>query len=160
MRRVFLAVLTAKLCLACHMAFAIAASQAWVTNYVASAASRTTISNGVVTTERTLPDGASLSVSSHLRIVAALQATNATALAVQQGVTNGMYFVWNGDGDAPAYVNPPLSVDVTRTNMAFFGVSSVETNGFIRFEGFFDAAFLRISDIAAYAATNRTEVAE
>lgn len=141
------------------------ATRDWVTNYVASTTSeavrnaKTTVTQGVVTVEATVGTNRYV-VSAELFTEAALKVVDTTMLARAQGITNGMYFVWNGGGDSPAYVNPPRSVDVTLTNMVYAGVSSVETNGFLHFEGFFDAKYLYIPRSYAFAATNRTEVAE
>lgn len=152
-------------CMAAQFAFGIAASQAWVTNYVRQAISSSlaelqtsasvTNSGGVTT----LSTGSGLG---QVRIViedatdAALVATNCTSSATAQGVTNGCTFVWNGAG---SYVNPHGTISCTSTNMTFSGVGSVHTNGMERFTGWFDAYGVLIQPHTSLSITNgMTEV--
>lgn len=151
--------------LAAHSAFAIAASQAWVTNYVAQAlaTSRAELeSTATVTSSNGVTEISVGSGLKSMRLVyenptdAALKATNCTAAAIQQGVTNGTLFVWNGMG---AYINPLGVVSCTSTNIVFSGVGSVATNGFERFAGWFDAYGVLIQPHTSLAITNgMTEV--
>lgn len=161
MMRKLAIVLTAKLCLASHLAFGIAASQAWVTNYVAQAISGSKAevlanvdvvdTNGIV---RIVSGDVTLTYEKATD--AAMLATNCTAAAAAQGITNGCLFVWNGTG---AYVNPRGVVSCTATNLVFSGVSSIATNGVERFAGWFDAAGVLIQPDTSFAITNgMTEV--
>lgn len=164
MKRIMLSVFAA--CLAMS-AFAIAASQAWVTNYVAQAiaSSRASIeatatvtkSNGI--TEYVLNTG-----SGQVRMTmedatdAALIATNCTLAAQFWGVTNGCTFVWNGAG---AYINPHGRVACTATNMVYRGVASTYSDGVLHFEEYFDAAAVLIQPSVSHSITNgMVEVAQ
>ena len=145
-------------------AFAIAASQAWVaqyvSNYVAQSAATITNSAWVFSSNTATVAVASTGDGHEMRIVVpdftdyALRATNCTSAAVSQGVTNGLYFVWN---DAGEYVNPAGTVTATPSNFVYRGVSSVATNGFDRFSGWFDVYGVRIQTATSYAITNATE---
>lgn len=149
-------ILTAKLCLASHLAFGIAASQAWVTNYVAQAISGSKAevlanvdvadTNGVV---RIVSGDVTLTYEEATD--AAMLATNCTVAAAAQGITNGCTFVWNGAG---AYVNPHGTIAATPTNFVFSGVSSVSTNGLERFAGWFDAYGVLIQPHTSLSITN------
>ena len=138
----------------------IAASQSWVSNYVAQAiaashaeiqATATVTATGGVT-EINVGDG-----GSHVRFLmedstdAALVATNCTATAEAQGITNGLYFVWNGAGK---YINPHGVISCTRTNFVYSGVSSITTNGFDRFAGLFDVSGVLIQPSISLSITN------
>ena len=141
--------------------FGIAASQAWVADYVSNYVARTSaevragttvaVSNGctVVT--------ANAGSTNEMRLVvqdfsdAALLATNCLAQAVSAGVTNGCTFVWNGAG---AYVNPLGAISCTSTNLVWDGVASFPTNGVERFEGWFDVTGARLQPDASFAITN------
>ena len=93
--------------LAAVRCFGVAASQAWVTNYVAQAiaGSKSELEAQVSVTNvggvTTLSTGTGRNL---VRIVlenatdAALQATNCSAFAMTRGITNGFLFVWNGRG--------------------------------------------------------------
>ena len=143
-------------------AFGMAASQAWVTNYVAQAiaASRAELE---ATATVTVTNGATEIVAGgsggvgRVRVVvedasdAAMVATNCTAAARSAGVTNGLVFVWNGAG---AYVNPNGTISCTATNMTYGGTASVATNGVERFAGWFDAYGVLIQPMASLAITN------
>lgn len=163
MRRLAI-VLTAKLCLASRLAFGIAASQAWVENYVSNYAARTAaeVQAGTVTvrTNGSMVVTANPGGANEMRLViqdfsdAAMVATNCTASAIAQGVTNGCVFVWNGAG---AYVNPLGAISCTATNMVFEGVGSVATNGVERFAGWFDAYGGLIQPDTSFAITNGME---
>lgn len=138
-------VLTAKLCLASHLAFGIAASQAWVENYVSNYVARTAAEvqagTTVVSSNGKMVVTANPGCTNEMRLViqdftdAALVATNCTASAISQGVTNGCVFVWNGAG---AYINPNGAISCTSSNLVYSGVGSVATNGFERIAGWFD----------------------
>lgn len=140
--------------------FAIAASQAWVkdyvTNYVAQTTARveTTTSNGV-TTVRSGSESKFVELEYEEPTDRALLAANCTSAAVSQGVTNGTLFVWNGAG---AYVNPAGNVTATETCLVFDGVESVHVYGYERFEGLFDAKGVLIQPVTSYAVTNGMEV--
>lgn len=141
--------------------FGIAASQAWVAEYVSNYVSRVsaevqagttvTYSNGctVVT--------ANAGSTNEMRLVvqdfsdAALIATNCSVLAESHGVTNGCTFVWNGAGE---YVNPNGTVYSTPTNLVHSGVCSFSTNGVERFTGLFDATFALIQPGTSFSITN------
>jgi len=145
--------------------FGIAASQAWVTNYVAEAiaSSRAELeATATVTTTNGVTVIEAGSGRNAVRLImedstdAALLATNCTATATAQGITNGCTFVWNGAG---AYVNPYGTIAATPTNLVFSGVSSVSTNGVERFAGWFDAYGVLIQPHTSLAITNgMTEV--
>lgn len=114
--------------------FAIAASQAWVSNYVERALSLRDVVRTVT------PSGELYTVGSgNARItafienadVAALLATNCTAEAVSSGVTNGMWFVWNSDIDA--YTNRAETIYATPTNLVW---RSIQSDGPV-FDGYF-----------------------
>lgn len=115
-------VLTAKLCLACRMAFGIAASQAWVTNYVANSVAElqrridARTSGGVYSSTLAVDGVGVVSNVVEEATVGALVVRDATPLAEGLGVTNGMLFAWNGDA---AYVNGALRIEATKTNLTF-----------------------------------------
>ena len=143
--------------------FGIAASQAWVSNYVAQAISGSKAevmanvdvadTNGVV---RIVSGDVTLTYEEATD--AAMLATNCTAAAIAQGVTNGCTFVWNGAG---AYVNPHGTIAATPTNLVFSGVASVSTNGMERFAGWFDAYGALIQPHTSLSITNgMTEVTQ
>ena len=142
----------------------IAASQAWVEDYVSNyvaqsiSASRAELTaNATVTTSNGFTVVEAGSGQTAVRLVyqnpadAALEATNCTAAARAQGVTNGCLFVWNGAG---AYINPHGVISCTQTNLVFSGVSSISTNGVERFAGWFDAAGVLIQPNTSFAITN------
>jgi len=139
---------------------AIAASQAWVSNYVAQAisASRAELrANTTVTSTNGVTVIESGSGGTSVRLVIeeasdiALKATNCTATAIAQGVTNGCTFVWNGAG---AYINPLGVISCTSSNFVFSGIGSFPTNGVDRFAGLFDAYGVRIQPHTSLAITN------
>ena len=143
--------------------FGIAASQAWVSNYVAQAISGSKAevmanvdvadTNGVV---RIVSGDVTLTYEEATD--AAMLATNCTAAAIAQGVTNGCTFVWNGAG---AYVNPHGTIAATPTNLVFSGIASVSTNGVERFAGWFDAYGALIQPHTSLSITNgMTEVTQ
>jgi hypothetical protein len=137
-------------------AFGIAASQAWVTNYVAQAIA-TSRAELQATATVTATNGTRVVSAGAVRLVvedctdAALLATNCTGSAVSRGVTNGVLFVWNGAG---AYVNPCGVVSCTASNMVYSGVASVYTNGLVRFAGFFDAEPVLVQPHVSHSVTN------
>ena len=148
--------------------FGIAASQAWVANYVsnyvaqsyASVQAGTTVAQTNGCTVITANPGA----DGEMRLVvqdfadAAMLATNCTGAATAQGITNGCTFVWNGAG---AYINPHGTIAATPTNLVFSGVSSVFTNGMERFAGWFDAYGALIQPHTSLSITNgMTEVTQ
>lgn len=145
--------------------FGIAASQAWVSNYVAQAisssraeleATATVTATGGVTVIETGSGRNAVRLVMEDATDAALIATNCTATAITHGVTNGCTFVWNGVG---AYVNPLGVVSCTSTNLVYSGVGSVATNGMERFAGWFDAYGVLIQPHTSLAITNgMTEV--
>lgn len=146
-------------------AFGIAASQAWVTNYVAQAIASSHAELETTATVATTNGATEIVVGSGeytMRLVvqdstdAALLATNCLARAVSAGVTNGCTFVWNGAG---AYVNPLGSISCTPTNLVWNGVASFPTNGVDRFEGWFDVQGILIQPDTSFAITNGMEVA-
>lgn len=147
--------------------FGIAASQAWVeqyvSNYVARSAAEvqagTTVasSNGVTTINA--GEGAGrVRLEIEELTDAAMLATNCTVAATAQGITNGCMFVWNGAG---AYVNPLGVISCTSSNLVYSGVGSVATNGMERFAGWFDAYGVLIQPHTSLSITNgMTEVAQ
>lgn len=155
----FLIALAASLGLA-DAVFGIAASQAWVSNYVAQA---------IATSRAELEATATVTATGGVRVVetgtgmgmvrlvvedatdAALKATNCTVAATSRGITNGLLFVWNAAG---SYVNPLGTVACTASNMVYSGVSSVRTNGLERFAGWFDAYGVLIQPHTSFAITN------
>lgn len=136
--------------------FGIAASQAWVTNYVAQAISG---SKAEVLANVDVADtnGLVRIVSGDVTFTceeatdAAMLATNCTVAATAQGITNGCTFVWNGAG---SYINPHGTITATPTNLVFSGVSSVSTNGVERFAGWFDAMGVLIQPHTSHSITN------
>lgn len=136
------------------------ATRDWVTNYVArtiSASRAELAANATVTTTNGVTVIETGSGQNAVRLVyqnptdAALEATNCTATAIAQGVTNGCMFVWNGAG---AYINPHGTITATPTNLVYSGVSSVYTNGIDRFAGWFDVSSVRIQPNTSFAITN------
>ena len=159
-------VLTAKLCLASHLAFGIAASQTWVENYVSNYVARTAaeVQAGTVTvyTNGSMVVTANQGDTNEMRLVvpdftdAAMIATNCTLASGARGITNGTVFVWNGAG---AYVNPLGVISCTSTNLVYSGVGSVAADGLERFAGWFDAYGGLIQADTSFAITNgMTEV--
>lgn len=139
---------------------AVAASQAWVANYVSNylARSEAGIKANVTTVHSNNCTYISTgSGTNEVRLViedstdAALRATNCTSAAVSAGITNGLFFVWNGGRD---YINPAGTVTATPSNFVYSGVSSVRTNGVERFAGLFDARGVLIQPRTSYAITN------
>lgn len=128
--------------------FSPAASQAWVTNYISQ------VMGGF---NRTSKDGVTTIVSGDITLSveeltdAALRVKSVMPTASALGVTNGMYFVWNGEGQ---YINPVAVVTSTRTNMVFAGVGSTFTNGLLHFEGMFDADAVAIQRSTSLSVTN------
>lgn len=148
-------------------AFGIAASQAWVenyvSNYVARAAATVQAGTVVVATNGGMTVTADTGAGSEMRLViqgfsdAAMIATNCTASAVSRGVTNGCLFVWDGAG---RYINPAGVISCTATNLVWEDEGSVQANGFERFEGWFDAYGALIQPDTSLSITNgMTEVA-
>ena len=148
--------------------FGIAASQAWVTNYVAQAISGSkaeVLANvDVADTNGCTVITANGGTTNEMRLVvqdftdAAMLATNCTVAATAQGITNGCTFVWNGAG---SYINPHGTITATPTNLVFSGVSSVSTNGVERFAGWFDAMGVLIQPHTSHSITNgMAEVAQ
>ena len=141
-------------------AFGIAASQAWVSNYVerAIASSQSELqSTATVTATNGMTEYHVGSGSDRVRLIvetstdAAMLATNCTAAATAQGITNGLLFVWNG---GTLYRNPNGTITATPTNLVFSGVSSVHANGYERFTGWFDAKGVLIQPGTSFAITN------
>jgi len=147
--------------------FGIAASQAWVENYVSNYVARTAAEVQAGTTVVTTNGVTVIEAGSGRNAVrlimedstdAALLATNCTATATAQGITNGCTFVWNGAG---AYVNPHGTIAATPTNLVFSGIASVPTNGVERFAGWFDAYGALIQPRTSLSITNgMTEVTQ
>ena len=146
--------------------FGIAASQAWVAEYVSNYVGRASASVQAGTTVA-VSNGCTVvtangGTTNEMRLVvqdfsdAAMVATNCQAQAVSAGVTNGCTFVWNGAG---AYVNPLGAISCTSTNLVWDGVASFPTNGVERFEGWFDVTGAKLQPDASFAITNGMEVA-
>lgn len=141
--------------------FGIAASQAWVeqyvSNYVARTAAEIQAGTTVVSTNGSTVVTANAGRPGEMRLViqdftdAAMIATNCTAAAEARGVTNGCVFVWNGAG---AYLNPNGTITATPTNLVYSGVGSMSTNGVERFAGWFDAYGGLIQADASFSITN------
>lgn len=146
--------------LAAVRCFGVAASQAWVTNYVAQAiaGSKSELEAQVSVTNvggvTTLSTGTGRNL---VRIVlenatdAALQATNCSAFAMTRGITNGFLFVWDGRG---RYISWRGDIVCTPTNFTHFGVQSFPTNGVDRFPGWFDVGGVLIQPSASFSLTN------
>ncbi len=141
--------------------FGIAASQAWVeqyvSNYVARTAAEIQAGTTVVSTNGSTVVTANAGRPGEMRLViqdftdAAMIATNCTAAAEARGVTNGCVFVWNGAG---AYLNPNGTITATPTNLVYSGVGSMSTNGVERFAGWFDAYGGLIQADTSFSITN------
>lgn len=102
-------------------AFGIAASQAWVEHYVSNRVSeiekRISVSTDGVASTLTVPTvGGIVSNVVEEATVGGLVIGEATPLAVQGGITNGMLFAWN---DVDAYVNGNLRISATKTNLVY-----------------------------------------
>lgn len=146
-------------------AFGIAASQAWVSNYVERAISSSAAqlqATATVTATNGATDIRLVDATRRVRLViedstdAAMIATNCTTFAVSHGVTNGCVFVWNGAG---AYVNPVGAISCTATNFVWEGVGSVQADGLDRFAGWFDVYGALIQPDTSLSITNgMTEV--
>ena len=95
--------------LAAPCAFGIAASQAWVREYVAGLNGGTNNAFSV-----TASDGRTLTLTYELFTESALMATN----SANATVTNGTLFAWNGEGK---YLNAlaGLAIEATATNFTF-----------------------------------------
>lgn len=151
--------------LAARVVFGSAASQAWVSNYVAQA---------IATSRGELEATAKVTATGGVRVIetgsgkgmvrlviedatdAAMVATNCTVYAMSVGITNGCMFVWNGAG---AYLNPSGTIWCTSSNLVYSGVGSVATNGVERFAGWFDACGVLIQPNTSLSVTNgMTEV--
>lgn len=141
--------------------FGIAASQAWVeqyvSNYVARTAAEIQAGTTVVSTNGSTVVTANAGRPGEMRLViqdftdAAMIATNCTTAAEARGVTNGCVFVWNGTG---AYLNPNGTITATPTNLVYSGVGSMSTNGVERFAGWFDAYGGLIQADTSFSITN------
>ena len=141
--------------------FGIAASQAWVeqyvSNYVARTAAEVQAGTTVVSSNGSTVATANAGGPDEMRLVvqdfsdAALLATNCTASANAHGVTNGCLFVWNGAG---AYINPAGTVSCTVSNLVWEGVGSVHTNGVDWFPGWFDVLGALIQPDTSLSITN------
>jgi len=151
--------------MAARAAFGIAASQAWVSNYVERVIASSSAQLQATTTV-TSTNGVTVVVAGNgeesIRLIvedptdAAMLATNCTSTAIAHGVTNGCTFVWNGAG---AYVNPQGTIYCTATNLVWEGVGSVHADGFERFDGWFDARGVLIQPHTSLSITNgMTEV--
>lgn len=120
MRRVLLAAFAAACAARC---FGVAASQAWVTNYVANSVAElqrrisAQTSGGVYSSTLGVDGGGVFSNVVEEATVGALVVRDATTLAAPLGVTNGMLFAWVEE--RAAYANGPLRIDATRTNLTF-----------------------------------------
>jgi len=140
---------------------AIAASQAWVadyvSNYVARTAAEVRAGTTVVSSNGYTVVTANGGTTNEMRLVvqdstdAALLATNCTGAATARGITNGCTFVWNGAG---AYVNPLGAISCTSTNFVYSGVGSFPTNGVDRFAGWFDVYGGLIQANTSFSITN------
>lgn len=147
-------------------AFAIAASQAWVenfvSNYVANSTAEVIARTTTVVSNGNTVIAANGGTTNEMRLViqdssdAALRATNCTATAVAASVTNGTLFVWNGEG---AYVNPAGNITATASNFVWRTVGSVPSGGLERFAGWFDVKGVRIQPNTSFAITNAIQEA-
>lgn len=109
--------------------FGIAASQAWVTNYVSQSVSElerkiTATSAGGVTSLLIGVDGGGV-VSNVVEdaTVGGLYIGDAQTAAVSAGITNGMLFAWNSTN---AYVNGSHVILATKTNLTYSVYSTAE----------------------------------
>lgn len=100
--------------LAAPRVFGIAASQAWVREYVAGLNGGTNDTFSV-----TASDGRTITMTYELYTESALMATN----SANATVTNGTLFAWNGAG---RYLNVPagLAIEATATNFTFGAAQS------------------------------------
>ena len=125
-----------------------AATEEWVRRYVAtntpSASARYSyeVTNGFV---RIVGEdaGETITVTGEVPDRLALMATNCTGEAVARGVTDGMLFAWNGQGE---FINAPAgkSIAATPTNFVFEGIAS-HVDGIDRFGTLFGVYGLRIT---------------
>ena len=102
-------------------AFGIVASQAWVENYVSNRVSeverRIDLRTGGGASTLYVPTvGGVVSNVVEEATVGGLVIGEATQLAVQGGITNGMLFAWN---DANAYANGDRLIVATKTNLTY-----------------------------------------
>lgn len=136
-----------------------AASQAWVTNYVANfvaasageltATATTATANGVTTI--TVGEGV-LTFENPTDAALVVTATQSSA------ITNGTTFVWNGSG---RYINPVGAITSTATNLVWNGVGAVAAaDNKITFAGWFTVDPVLIQPSKSYAITNGVEVVE
>ncbi len=148
--------------------FGLAASQAWVeqfvSNYVARAPASveasvvTAHSSGAVVATTAVGDGTEMRLELPDFSDAALMATNCTDAAVLRGVTNGCLFVWDGAG---AYVCPAGAVSCTATNLVWDGMGSVRgSDGLDGFAGWFDVRGTLVQPGTSLSVTNGLAEAE
>lgn len=107
--------------MAAYVAFGIAASQAWVEHYVSNRVSevekRIAVRTDGVASTLTVPTaGGIVSNVVEEATVGGLVIDEATQLAVQGGITNGMLFAWN---DENAYANGGRLIVATKTNLVY-----------------------------------------
>ena len=106
-----------------------AATQAWVTNYVAQTVSELARKAVIDATEGTarlsVPVEGGGVVSNVLEdaTIGGLYVTDAQPAAISAGVTNGMVFAWNGTN---AYVNAGHTITATPTNLTYLAYSSFD----------------------------------
>lgn len=137
----------------------VAASQAWVENFVSNYVANTK-SEAIASTTTTESD-------THVTIKcgdgvltmekqtdAALLITNTTSKAVSSGVLPGMLAVWNGRGK---YINSSLEIVSTSSNLVYNGVGSIPKTKLIHFDGWFDVLPVLIQPAQSLSITNTME---
>lgn len=106
------------------------------------------VTNGAAVTTYSYGEGANrITLIVEEANVYALLATNATETAVDAGVTNGMYFVW--DEPTHSYTNHAQMIYATRTNLIW---NTVRSNG-DSFPGLFDVLGAKLQPSVAREVT-------
>lgn len=108
-----------------------AATQAWTSNLVNNIVRNLRITH-TNTPSAKIWRGGNIELVIEKPTVYMLMATNATNLAVAQGVTNGMYFAWNADSHS--YTNHADAIVATQSNFVWRGIGSTK----LSFPGYFD----------------------
>ena len=127
------------------------ATREWVERFVSDALWQSVShSNGVTVVESRF-GGRVMRLEVEDATEKAVFATNCTAYAISQGITNGLFFVHNG---TDAYINPLGVVHVAETNFVFRECASVVTNGIDHFDGWFDIIGIRLQPHVCLAVTN------
>lgn len=154
MKALFITALTALAAVFQVHAASKGATEDWVRSYVSTNAAESSagtiyesITNGWVTIRGYGTDGTNdwVEIRFEYPDKLALVASNVTAAALSSGVTNGMVFAWNGNGE---FWNAPAGLFVSCVSnecFSFEGVKSSVTNGVDRFAGLFDVVGTKIT---------------